>query len=92
MQSLDEHQHRERGLRDMLAILERCDALVLAGGRVSSGMAIERAHAQALHMPIANLTALGRSAPEPTGLIARQALRTIEDAIGRLTERRTVNE
>ena len=36
-----------RGLADDLAAVERCDAIVLVGGRVSSGMAMERDHAKA---------------------------------------------
>lgn len=35
---------RERGLVDCCAVVERCDGIVLVGGRVSTGMARERDH------------------------------------------------
>lgn len=46
VQTLDESTHRDRGIADDLAMLERHDLIVLVGGRVSSGMAGERAHAK----------------------------------------------
>jgi hypothetical protein len=38
----DSHELREAGLVDDCAVVERCDGIVLCGGRVSSGMARER--------------------------------------------------
>lgn len=54
---------RTRGLADDLAVVERCDAIVLCGGRVSSGMAMERDHAASRGLRVVDLTALGE---EPT--------------------------
>jgi hypothetical protein len=35
-------EQRERGLRDCCRVVERCDGIVLCGGRISSGMQRER--------------------------------------------------
>jgi len=72
-----EHAERERGLVDDLAVVERCDAIVLVGGRVSSGMALERDHASACGLLVIDLTDLGAVYPadDLTGnLAARLAL------------------
>lgn len=45
VETLDEATHRDRGIADDLAMLERHDLIVLTGGRVSSGMATEWDHA-----------------------------------------------
>lgn len=55
---------RERGLRDCCAVVERCDGIILCGGRVSSGMQREVdalcAHGQGY---VADLTSLGDEPP-----------------------------
>lgn len=50
---------REKGLHDDCAVVERCDGLVLVGGRVSSGMQRESGSAQAVY----DLTPLGNEPP-----------------------------
>jgi hypothetical protein len=42
---------RKRGMRDDLAILERCDVILLVGGRISSGMEAEVLHAAKFGIP-----------------------------------------
>ena len=42
---------RERGMRDDIAILERCDVILLVGGRISSGMEAEVRHAAKFGIP-----------------------------------------
>lgn len=54
---------RDRGMRDNFATLERCDLVVLTGGRVSPGMELERHHAFSCGMPVVDLTSLGARAP-----------------------------
>lgn len=51
-------EYRERGLRDTLAMLERCDALV-ALGRATSGVSQEIALAHYTSKPVADLIAAG---------------------------------
>lgn len=63
VETLDEERWRARGLADDLAVVERCDAIVLVGGRVSSGMAIERDHAVARGLRVVDLTAFGEEPP-----------------------------
>jgi len=60
--ALPEKTHRARGMRDTLEILGRCDAIVLVGGRISSGMQEERDLAQRRGLKIASLIGFG---PEP---------------------------
>lgn len=50
---------RANGLRDDCRVVRRCDGVVLCGGRVSEGMALERDRAEA----VADLTALGGEPP-----------------------------
>lgn len=64
VRALDEKKHRERGMRDDLLMLERCDAIVLVGGRVSSGMNDERGHAHKRGLAIASLIAFGAEPPD----------------------------
>lgn len=42
---------RARGMADDLAVLERCDAILLVGGRLSLGMGIELMHARKIGIP-----------------------------------------
>lgn len=59
--------NRRRGLEIDLALVERCDEVVLVGPRISEGMAIERAHAKKHGKPVANLTGLAME-PETIAL------------------------
>lgn len=52
-------KQREAGLIDDCAVVERCDGIVLVGGRISSGMAREREHARRCW----DLTGLGKEPP-----------------------------
>jgi hypothetical protein len=62
--TLPEDAHnRARGLRDDLAMVGRCDAIVLVGGRLSSGMALERAEARRLGLAVHDWTRLGEEPP-----------------------------
>lgn len=56
-------EHRERGLRRDEAVVACCDGVILVGGRVSAGMARERAAAR----HVIDLTLLG---DEPPGGVA----------------------
>lgn len=64
VETLDEPTHRARGLADDLAMLERHDLIVLVGGRVSAGMALERGHAVKRGLRVLDLTRMGASPPE----------------------------
>ena len=55
VETLAESTYRERGLADDLAMLERHDLIVLVGGRVSSGMAVELTHAIECGIAVADL-------------------------------------
>jgi hypothetical protein len=63
VQVLDEGTYGDRGIADDLAGLERCDLIILTGGRTSAGMAAERDHAKELGMPVVDLTSWGFSPP-----------------------------
>lgn len=56
------HRYRERGLRDTLAVLERCDAL-LALGRPTPGVVAETAAAQRAGLPVVDWIAAGPLPP-----------------------------
>ena len=77
VEALDEDRYRARGLADDLACLERCDAIVLVGGRVSAGMAIERDHAVTCGLRVIDLTACGEEPSDAARLLlaAEMALR-----------------
>ncbi len=95
--TLDEATYRDRGIRDDLQSLSRCDAVVLCGPHISPGMRIEADRAISLGMPIVDLT--GKMLPEP-GIVARipdgdlvlpgrvgsirKALRDVSDGIARI--------
>lgn len=55
---------RARGLADDVAVVTRCDGIVLCGGRVSRGMATERDAMVAICGEILDLTHLGEEPPE----------------------------
>jgi len=54
---------RQLGLEHDFAIIERCDAVWLVGGRVSAGMAMEAAHALARGIHVRDFTHLGEEPP-----------------------------
>lgn len=54
---------RQRGLLDCAATSARCDGVILVGGRVSTGMAIERDAAIAAGREVRDLTVLGDEPP-----------------------------
>lgn len=56
-------EHRDRGLRDDLSILKRCDGLIGVGGRWSPGMKWERELMQSLGKEIYDFTKLGDEPP-----------------------------
>jgi hypothetical protein len=55
--------NRTMGLDCDLSLIERCDALVLVGTRISTGMRIELEHAKKLGKPVIDLTVLGIRCP-----------------------------
>ena len=55
---------REAGLEIDKALIARCDAVLLVGGRISPGMQIEKEHAESLGTLVVNLTFLGEDPPE----------------------------
>ncbi|MBA2718917.1 MAG: hypothetical protein H0U52_06720 [Chloroflexi bacterium] len=59
----DDPAQRARGLAHDVAMVKRCDAIVLVGGRVSSGMAIEHNAALTVGISVIDLTALGEEPP-----------------------------
>lgn len=69
-----EHEERARGLADDLAVVERRDAIVLVGGRVTAGMELERDHAVARGLLVIDLTGMGAEPPAADAL--RVALAT----------------
>ncbi len=58
--NLDE-TYRKRAMRDDLAILNTCNAIVLVGGRISEGMSEELGLAQAKGLRVFDLTKHGYS-------------------------------
>ncbi|HET9954145.1 MAG TPA: DUF4406 domain-containing protein [Polyangiaceae bacterium] len=56
-------EYRARALEIDLELVSRCDEIWLVGGRVSEGMALERAHAARLGKRIVDLTPLGYEPP-----------------------------
>lgn len=61
--NLDE-TYRKRALRDDLAILDTCDGIVLTGGKISEGMAMELGLARATHKQVFDLTSIGYEVPQ----------------------------
>lgn len=52
----DNADHRNRGLRDALALADRCDGIVLCGSHVSPGMELELIRMRARSGWVVNLT------------------------------------
>lgn len=64
--------NRALGLEIDCTLIERCDAVLHVGGRVSEGMAIEGAHARISNVAVVDLTELGAEPPQfPFDLLAR---------------------
>lgn len=55
---------RARYLEHDLRVVRRCDAIILCGGRVSSGMQLEMTEAIAVGVRVLDLTNLGDEPPE----------------------------
>lgn len=55
---------RERGLVDCETVVRRCDAVVLVGGRISSGMQRERDAAVAAGRSVFDYTDMGAEPPQ----------------------------
>jgi hypothetical protein len=51
-------ENRARGLACDLALVERCDELVMVGPRISGGMRLEAGHAASKGLPVVDLTQL----------------------------------
>jgi len=56
--------NRKRGIRDDLAVLSRCDAILLCGGWLSPGMDAELTLARKLGLEVINRLCLGNEPPE----------------------------
>lgn len=56
IQTLDEGIYRDRGIRDDIRGLSRCDAIILCGSHISSGMRAELAKAEELGLMVIDLT------------------------------------
>lgn len=87
VQRLDESTYRERGIADDLAGLERCDLVILTGGRISQGMAAEANHARELEIPILDLTGLGFAPPVIGTLADVDARSLIRLKVGQINAR-----
>lgn len=60
---------RALGLEVDFALIERCHAVVLVGGRVSPGMQLEADHGEEHDVPAIDLTDMGEEPPSEPGLI-----------------------
>lgn len=54
---------RQAGMADNFAIIERCDGIVLCGGRISDGMRREMEHRCGTRAEVYDLTGLGSEPP-----------------------------
>lgn len=57
-------EHKARAMRDDLAILGTCNAIILVGGRISPGMKTELFTAQVKGIQVLDLIDLGFEAPD----------------------------
>jgi len=71
---------RARGLRDDCLMASRCDAIVLCGGRISSGMAMERDAVQKAGKAVVSLIDLGEL--PPAGDHKDMLARRLREALG----------
>lgn len=58
-----EEDRRTEGLEIDLLVVERCQGVVLCGGRVSPGMSLELEHAKRIGLPYLDLTDMGYFPP-----------------------------
>lgn len=56
-------EERERGIQRNLVTLQRCDGIILCGGRISSGMQRELDAARLLNLDVIDLVHLGAEPP-----------------------------
>lgn len=73
---------RDAGIANMCRLIDGCDAIVLVGGRVSTGMAIERDHAVKRGLRVIDLTDLGDEPPAHDALLEALAARMAGGAGG----------
>lgn len=66
----DNPNARARAIRECAAMAARCDRVILCGGRVSAGMAIERDACVAAGGSVVDLTHLGEEPPAPVSVLA----------------------
>lgn len=57
-------EQRARHLEHDMRVVRRCDAIVLCGGRISSGMQLEMTEALGVGVVVLDLTHLGAEPPE----------------------------
>lgn len=65
-------EHRKLGLRHDLAVLERCNAILLVGPKLSTGMQAELLHAEAFRLHI--LTFIGFARNDATADLLKKKL------------------
>lgn len=73
---LNTELRRPRILADQVTILNRCDVLVLVGGRISGHMMVHRAHCEAREQPVLDLTWLGARPSSQMSTYQKRKLRT----------------
>ena len=56
--------------RRVRAFLSQCDLVILCGGRMSDGMALEEAHARSLGKPILSLLHFGEIPPAEAPILS----------------------
>lgn len=69
VETLSEEKYRARGLSDDLAMIGRHSGLILVGGRISTGMEVERQHALHHAVPVLDWSS-EVSPPSEVGRIA----------------------
>lgn len=74
----DERRWRDRGLRDDIAVVKRCDGIILVGGRISEGMTRELGAAMEHHLLVMDMTKMG---PEPPPIPGDQANAEVVDDV-----------
>jgi hypothetical protein len=70
----EDASHRARGLEDACCFVDGHDFLVLVGGRVSEGMAVEKSRAEARGMLVIDLTEFGFNSPEKGSQVESQVI------------------
>lgn len=72
-------EHRERCLRDDLAILDTCHAIALTGGRLTGGMRTELGLSQAKGQSAFDFLSLGYEPPAPGSEAEKRAKEIIRE-------------